>query len=231
MQLNSQSIHRWFDQIAGLTIFYHHLIPAVTQPFQDSRFVLHVSGKLRRFWLVHFRKESVQGQLLVREGDCRQCGTCCNLLFCCPMLTKQSRCSIYSSCRPQACKVFPIDQRDIDEVKLCTPLFPHSPETSFPSDHATLMFAAAFYLLLGRCWAGCGIPLLTVSVLTTWGRVYSGIHFPADIAGSLAVGLMSVGLTRLLAKRIAPLHEKLIRIADQLTDRFGQTKNHGAREC
>jgi len=116
-------------------------------------------------------------------------------------------------------------------VGLCTPLFPHSPETSFPSDHATLMFAAAFYLLLGRCWAGCGIPLLTVSVLTAWGRVYSGIHFPADIAGSLAVGLMSVGLTRLLAKRIAPLHEKLIRIADQLTDRFGQTKNHGAREC
>jgi len=116
-------------------------------------------------------------------------------------------------------------------VGLCTPLFPHSPETSFPSDHATLMFAAAFYLLLGRCWAGCGIPLLTVSVLTAWGRVYSGIHFPADIAGSLAVGLMSVGLTRLLAKRIAPLHEKLIRIANQLTDRFGQTKNHGAREC
>jgi uncharacterized protein YdhG (YjbR/CyaY superfamily) len=41
------------------------------------------------------------------------------LLFTCPMLTKQGRCLVYGACRPQACKVFPIDQRDIDEVKLC----------------------------------------------------------------------------------------------------------------
>ncbi len=115
-------------------------------------------------------------------------------------------------------------------VGLCTPLFPHGPETSFPSDHATLMFAAALFLLLVRRWVACGIPLLGVAVLTAWGRVYSGIHFPADMAGSLVVGLVSVGLTRLLAKRLAPLHEKLIRIADQLTGRFVRTKNHGARK-
>lgn len=115
-------------------------------------------------------------------------------------------------------------------VGLCTPLFPHGPETSFPSDHATLMFATALYLLLARRWAACGIPLLVVATLTAWGRVYSGIHFPADMAGSLVVGLMSVGLTCLLAQRLVPLHEKLIRIADQLTSRFVRTKNHGARE-
>ena len=115
-------------------------------------------------------------------------------------------------------------------IGLCTPLFPHGPETSFPSDHATLMFAAAFYLLMARSWAACGIPILAVTLLTAWARVYSGIHFPADMAGSLVVGLMSVGLTRLLAERLDPLHEKLIRIADQLTGRFARTKNHGARE-
>jgi hypothetical protein len=34
-------------------------------------------------------------------------------------LTKNGRCLIYGSCRPGACKVFPIDQRDIDEVRIC----------------------------------------------------------------------------------------------------------------
>jgi hypothetical protein len=34
------------------------------------------------------------------------------------VLTKDRRCLIYGTCRPGACKVFPIDQRDIDEVRL-----------------------------------------------------------------------------------------------------------------
>jgi len=115
-------------------------------------------------------------------------------------------------------------------IGLCAPLFPHGPETSFPSDHATLMFAAAFYLLLARRWAACGVPLLAVAVLTAWGRVYCGIHFPLDMAGSLVVGLMSVGLTRLVAKPLNPLNERLIRIADPLASRLVQTKKRGARE-
>ena len=119
MRLISLGVHRWFDQAAGGTTILYRLILAVTRTFQDSRVVLHATGKFRRFWLVHFRKEYVQGQLLVRGGDCRQCGTCCNLLFTCPMLTTHGRCLVYGFCRPQACKVFPIDQRDINEVNLC----------------------------------------------------------------------------------------------------------------
>lgn len=113
-------------------------------------------------------------------------------------------------------------------VGLCDPLFPHGPENSFPSDHATLMFAAAFYLLMARPWAACGISLLTIAALTAWGRVYSGIHFPADIGGSLAVGLMSAGLTRLIAGRLSPFNAKLIQIGDRLTDRIVRTKSRGA---
>ena len=119
MQLISHSIHRWFDQTRWFNTSFYRLNVTIKQAFQDSRFVLHATGKLRRFWLVHFRKQYVQRQLLVRKGECHQCGTCCSLLFTCPMLTKQGRCLIYGTWRPQACKVFPIDQRDIDEVKLC----------------------------------------------------------------------------------------------------------------
>jgi len=119
MSMISHRRQRWFDQIAGLTAFFYRLILTITQPFQHSRFVLHARGKLRRLGLVHFRAEYVRRQISVRQGDCHQCGTCCNLLFTCPLLTKQRRCRVYGTCRPQACKVFPIDQRDIDEVKLC----------------------------------------------------------------------------------------------------------------
>ena len=119
MQLTSQNGYRWIDQIIGLTSFCYRLKEAITQPFQNSRFVLHAGGKLRRFWLVHFRRGYVLRQISVRQGACRQCGACCTLLFTCPMLTKQERCLVYGTCRPQACKVFPIDQRDTDEVSLC----------------------------------------------------------------------------------------------------------------
>lgn len=120
MQLISHSTHRWIDRIADFTTFCYRLVLAITHVFQDSRFILHTSGKLRRFRMVHFQKRYVHLQLSDRQGACRQCGTCCNLLFTCPMLTNQGHCLVYGSCRPQACKVFPIDQRDINEVELCS---------------------------------------------------------------------------------------------------------------
>lgn len=114
-------------------------------------------------------------------------------------------------------------------IGLCTPLFPHGPETSFPSDHATLMFASAFYLLMARRWTACGIVLLVVATLTAWGRVYSGIHFPFDMAGSLVVGLVSTGLIHWLAGRLNPLNMKLIRVSHQLMARVIPSRSHGTR--
>lgn len=77
------------------------------------------SGKLRRFFTVHFRKEHVDRQLLAREGDCHQCGTCCNFSFPCPFLTKDRLCVVYGRMRPKACKAFPVDQKDIEDVRIC----------------------------------------------------------------------------------------------------------------
>ncbi len=95
MKILNPSMPRWFDQITALIIFFYRLIFTTAQIFLDSRFVLHTIGKLRRFWLVHFQKKYVQSQLSARHGDCHQCGTCCNLLFTCPTLTKQGRCLVY----------------------------------------------------------------------------------------------------------------------------------------
>ena len=99
--------------------FVDHWILPLVQFLQKSRFALHVAGKFRRMYLVHFRKTYVQRQLAVRKGKCRQCGTCCNLLITCPMLARGGGCLVYGKCRPEVCKVFPIDQKDIDEVAAC----------------------------------------------------------------------------------------------------------------
>jgi len=76
-------------------------------------------GKIRRLFAVHCRKGYLNRQLSARLGDCHQCGTCCNFSIACPMLTKDKLCRVYGSFRPKACRVFPLDQKDIDDVAAC----------------------------------------------------------------------------------------------------------------
>ncbi len=110
---------RLFGPIIGLTILSKRMVNRATRSSRYSRFILHASGKCRRFWLVNFQKAYVEQQLSKRQGDCHQCGACCSMLVTCPMLTKEGNCLSYGTCRPTSCKVFPVDQRDINEVSLC----------------------------------------------------------------------------------------------------------------
>lgn len=73
-------------------------------------------GKLRRFYLVHFRKGYVSAKLSSRKGNCRQCGVCCSFLFRCPALNGEGLCRVYDTCRWKACTVFPLDERDLLDV-------------------------------------------------------------------------------------------------------------------
>lgn len=77
-------------------------------------------GKLRRFVSATFKKNEVIESLALRRGDCNRCGACCEILFKCPFLKKHqdgsSTCGIYED-RPRQCRLFPIDKRDIEELK------------------------------------------------------------------------------------------------------------------
>ena len=77
------------------------------------------AGKARRFLLVRFRKDYVGRQVLQRQGECNQCGNCCEILFRCPFLIKveggPSMCSIYED-RPGQCAAFPINRKCLAEV-------------------------------------------------------------------------------------------------------------------
>ncbi|MDE3001217.1 MAG: hypothetical protein OXU79_19240 [Gemmatimonadota bacterium] len=89
------------------------------------------AGKIRRFFLVHFRKSYVARQATLLAGECNRCGNCCEILFKCPFLVKHedgfSVCSIYEN-RPLQCNAFPIDRRCLADVDFdCTFSFEEKP--------------------------------------------------------------------------------------------------------
>jgi len=77
------------------------------------------------------------------------------------------------------------------EVGIGTQFLAHAPDSSFPSDHGTILFALAFGLLRSggvRFWSSVS---LMIALLVAWARVYVGVHWPMDMAGSLTVAFVT----------------------------------------
>lgn len=70
-------------------------------------------------------------------------------------------------------------------------LIDHSPNNSFPSDHTTFMLSIAFLLLYFRKTRKAGILFSVLGVVGGLARVFSGIHYPFDIFGSVVVAIIS----------------------------------------
>lgn len=83
-------------------------------------------------------------------------------------------------------------------IGLGTPLFQHPPDSSFPSDHVTVLSAIAFGLFSRRNFL-IGIGFLVLGILVGFARVYCGVHFPFDVIGAFAVGFLGAGLVYLLS--------------------------------
>ena len=84
------------------------------------------------------------------------------------------------------------------ELGIGNQLIAHAPETSFPSDHATILFAVAFSLFAfsaARLWAWLA---LVAAVAVSWARVWLGIHWPLDMLGSIVVALGAVWIAALV---------------------------------
>ena len=86
-------------------------------PKRDNYRVLR--GKVRRIVRVYLSPERHRlDPTSTALGSCARCGTSCKLGWQCFFWDKKSGgCSIYTH-RPKICRVFPLDQRDIDERNL-----------------------------------------------------------------------------------------------------------------
>lgn len=67
----------------------------------------------------------------------------------------------------------------------------HSADSSFPSDHGTIMFTVALVLAFsGEPVASrFGRSLLPLAVVVAWSRVFLGVHWPMDMLGAAVVSL------------------------------------------
>lgn len=68
-------------------------------------------------------------------------------------------------------------------------LLPASPDPSFPSDHAAGAFSIAGAVACGRSLGGALLTVLAAILAVS--RVYVGLHYPSDILGGMAIGLLS----------------------------------------
>ena len=64
----------------------------------------------------------------------------------------------------------------------------HAQDSSYPSDHGTIIFTFALgFLCWHRFWSG--LMLFFVGIGIAWSRIYLGVHWPIDMLGSLLVSI------------------------------------------
>ncbi len=73
-------------------------------------------------------------------------------------------------------------------------LIVHAPDSSFPSEHTTFLWTLGLGLVLTQASRSWGAVLVVSGFVTAWARIYVGIHFPLDMAGSLSVAALSAGV-------------------------------------
>lgn len=95
---------------------------------------------------------------------------------------------------------FFIDEKRPDQLLLSHSVVSPETDNAFPSGHTcfAISFGYALYLLLrsqkAKTWV-LGLWILSVLVMA-WARVYSGVHYPTDILGSVfasLAGLFTIG--------------------------------------
>ena len=79
-------------------------------------------------------------------------------------------------------------------IGLGNTFIPHAADSSFPSDHLTLLWAVAFSFLMHRLPRLAGVFLALLGLPMAWARIYLGVHFPLDMLGAALVAGISAWL-------------------------------------
>jgi undecaprenyl-diphosphatase len=67
----------------------------------------------------------------------------------------------------------------------------HAPDSSFPSDHLTLIWATAFSLWLAPATRRMGVMCALLGLPVAWARIYLGVHFPLDMLAAAGIGALA----------------------------------------
>ena len=92
-------------------------------------------------------------------------------------------------------------------------LIHHAADNSFPSDHSTVAFAAAFAVLVFYRRLGALLVLGAIGVALA--RVLLGVHYPLDVTASAVIGGVSAAVVTTAGR---PYVHWVVRVASKLSD-------------
>lgn len=87
------------------------------------------------------------------------------------------------------------------DAGLVIALLPHRESGSFPSTHASVVFAVGWFLARTRGSITFVWSWWISAALVCGGRVACGLHYPSDVVGGLMVGVVCASSAIFLAKR------------------------------
>lgn len=92
----------------------------------------------------------------------------------------------------------------------------HAADSSFPSDHVTVLTSIGLSMFFGGATAvACLMLILALAV--AWARVFLGVHFPLDMIGAVVVAGMSLGVVTPIWKHFG---SKATDLAEQIYRRL-----------
>lgn len=91
----------------------------------------------------------------------------------------------------------------------------HRPSYAFPSDHAAALFAVAFSFWFSG-YKKLATAIFIFALVISFFRVASGLHYPTDIIGGLAVGFVAAIIIQLLDRNLDFVYNFIIKIAKSL---------------
>lgn len=105
------------------------------------------------------------------------------------------------------------DRPFVDHPRNTVLLVHHAADNSFPSDHSTVAFAAAFAVLVFYRRLGALLVLGAIGVAVS--RVLLGVHYPVDVAASALIGAVSAAVVAFTAR---PYVTWIVRRLSRLSD-------------
>jgi undecaprenyl-diphosphatase len=92
--------------------------------------------------------------------------------------------------------------------------FYHPTDSSFPSNFATLLFAAAISIFIYN--RRMGTILFVIALIGAFGRVLIGVHFPLDIFGGIIYGAVATMFAYFLGRIFNPVLTFVLNLTKKL---------------
>ena len=101
-----------------------------------------------------------------------------------------------------------------------TLLIPFTPETSFPSDHTTMMASLGIMLIYFKETRIYGVVFLLLGFIGGLARIFSGVHFPMDILGSFIVSFIVTFLVYQFRDKFNPINNLITESYSKFIGKF-----------